>query len=102
MDRIDLKEFGARLERTRKRHGLTQIELAGLIGQKQANYWKLESGNVSPRGDTIYSLCRALGVSADYLLGLSRETDKTALGTERRQEEPQPARQNAAPAAART
>jgi len=79
MDHIDLQEFGARLERARKRHGLTQIELAGLIGQKQANYWKLESGSVSPRGDTIYSLCRALGVSADYLLGLAGEADAACV-----------------------
>ncbi|MGE3542252.1 MAG: helix-turn-helix domain-containing protein [Candidatus Tectimicrobiota bacterium] len=78
MDRIDLQNFGARLERARKRRGLTQIELAELIGQKQANYWKLESGNASPRGDTIYTLCRVLGVSADYLLGLAGEAAEAA------------------------
>ncbi len=78
MDRIDLQNFGARLERARKRRGLTQIELAELIGQKQANYWKLESGNASPRGDTIYTLCRVLGVSADYLLGLAGEAAEEA------------------------
>jgi len=68
--------FSKRLSECRKLKGLTQQKLGELVGtHKQAvNNW--EKGLASPNLNTFRMLCEYLGVSADYLLGL---TDKSEM-----------------------
>ena len=59
-----------RLKAARKAKGLTQAEVAALVGIRQQSYYLYESGKQDPRSEVLAGLCRALDVSADYLLGL--------------------------------
>ena len=68
---VDMKALGLRVKEARTRKGYNQAEAARIIGMNLPTYWHIEAGDKPHiRSDTIYKLCRALGVSADYLLGL--------------------------------
>lgn len=55
----------------RQRLGLTQNEIAAKLGMKQSAWARLENGGVpDPRCSTIVHICKTLGISADWLLGL--------------------------------
>ncbi len=73
-------DFVERLERARAWRGWTQTELARRAGVHQVQINKLINGK-RPRvqGDTIRKLAIALGVSGDYLLGLSNEMNPKPL-----------------------
>jgi transcriptional regulator with XRE-family HTH domain len=60
---------GARLAALRTNAGLTQTELARLVGEKQQTiaYW--ERSSKPPRSDALPALARALGVSVEDLIG---------------------------------
>lgn len=59
--------------RALKKSGLTQDQLARKIGGSQGNVskWLNEDDPVSPPAEKLYWISKALGVSGDYLLGLS-------------------------------
>ena len=59
------------VSRSMAQRGLTQVELAEACGIRQATLSSIEQGVAWPRADNLALLCRALDVSADYLLGLS-------------------------------
>lgn len=66
--------FGAVLRSVRMRAGLTQTELGnkcGIVPNKISN-WELGHGH--PFMSDFRKLCKALGCSADELLGLSPDT----------------------------
>ena len=52
----------------RKRHGLSQDELAGELGVTRQAVYKWESGTASPEIDKLKTLSRLFEVSFDYLL----------------------------------
>lgn len=56
------------IKRARKMRGLTQEDLAEMIGLKRAIVSKYESGAVSPSADMLRKMSEALGVTVDYLL----------------------------------
>lgn len=60
--------LGNRLRQTRQMKGLTQKQLAELSGEKNTSIsnWELELNQ--PSAESLANLCKALGVSADYLL----------------------------------
>lgn len=60
---------GARLLALRRAAGLTQTELAGLVGESQANiaYW--ERSAKPPRSDVLPRLAKVLGCRVEDLLG---------------------------------
>lgn len=60
----------ARLRAARERLGLQQIELAAHLGIARSAIGEYERGAKTPRYDVLKRLCRKLGVSADWLLGL--------------------------------
>jgi transcriptional regulator with XRE-family HTH domain len=64
--------LGDRLRRIRKAHELSQAELATMLGLPQSWISELETGK-RPHLDanTLARFCTALGVSADYLLGMT-------------------------------
>ncbi len=63
---------GERVRRVRRAQDVTQERLAVLSGLNVITISRLEKGSAKQvYGDTVADLARALGVSADYLLGLS-------------------------------
>ena len=62
-----------RFKELRQKLGLSQLEICELLGMKQPTWQKLESGTTAdPRASTIVHICKTLGVSADWLLGLNK------------------------------
>lgn len=55
----------------RKRLGLTQAEVAGLLDTSPIVYNRLERGRMLPSVPTLVRLCEALQVSPEELLGLT-------------------------------
>ena len=66
-----LPGFGARLRSCRSSSAVTQQELADSLGVSLRTYQRYESGTTEPALYDLVSLCIVLGVSADYLLGLT-------------------------------
>jgi transcriptional regulator with XRE-family HTH domain len=62
--------IGDRLARFRRERGITQMELAGMLGVAQPVVSDYERGELRLHGQTIIELTRILRVSADELLGL--------------------------------
>lgn len=65
--------FKTRLKQSITERGLTQRMLATLIGTTEQSVSRWANGNKTPNADMLYRMCKALDVSADYLLGLSDE-----------------------------
>ena len=63
-------EFGERLKQYRKARGLTQQELADLLGVSNKSVSRWESGSY-PDVATLGPLAHALGVTVDDLLGVA-------------------------------
>lgn len=63
--------FAARLQKVRELRGLTQAALARASGLEPAMLSRFEAGLHEPSMANLRRLCRALLVSADFLLGLS-------------------------------
>ena len=60
--------FPQKLSKLRNERGLTQQELAGLIGVGIAQMRRYEKGNSSPTLEVIKNIARTLGVSSDELI----------------------------------
>ena len=65
-------EFGNRLRELRKQKGMTQKQLASLIGVKNSIISFYEVGDRIPSPEIIIKLAAVLHVSSDYLLGIER------------------------------
>ena len=64
-----MAEFKERLKEVRLKRGLTQTQLANIIGSQSSEISKLELGKVKPTYKTALKLVHALDVSYDYLFG---------------------------------
>lgn len=62
--------FADRLMLLRERAGLRQVDLAKRMGMQPDYVSKWESGVRKPNMNGIVALCKAIGCSADELLGL--------------------------------
>jgi len=60
--------FAQKLSKLRNERGLTQQEMAGLIGVGIAQMRRYEKGNSSPTLEVIKNIARTLGISADELI----------------------------------
>ncbi|MCP3872696.1 MAG: helix-turn-helix domain-containing protein [Desulfobacteraceae bacterium] len=60
--------FSEKLSKMRNDKGLTQQQLAGMIGVGIAQVRRYEKGNSSPTLEVIKNIARTLGISADELL----------------------------------
>lgn len=71
---------GSRLVELRRAAGLTQVELAELIGEKQQNvaYW--EQSDKPPRSDVLPRLAEALGVEVEAFLHVDQPPPKRRGG----------------------
>jgi transcriptional regulator with XRE-family HTH domain len=68
-----LEGEGGRLREMRERNILTQLELAELSGVHYTTISKLEHGTAVARPSTIRKLARSLGVTPQYLKGITDE-----------------------------
>ena len=59
------------LKEARKKRNLTQKEVCARLEMKQSQYSRYESGEDEMKVGTLIEICKALEVSADYILGLS-------------------------------
>jgi transcriptional regulator with XRE-family HTH domain len=70
----DLPIFQERLLLARRRAGVSQGVLAKETGMYASDISKMERGRMLPTAPRLRRLAEALGVSADYLLGLQEDT----------------------------
>lgn len=56
-------------------HGLTQKELAKMIGRAASTLSTWENGEASPDGESIYKLCDAFHVTPNVLFGYEQNAD---------------------------
>ena len=62
--------FSQNLKKAREQKGLTQKDVAEIIGVAKSTYSLYESGSREPNVQTIKKIADTLNVSADVLLGL--------------------------------
>jgi transcriptional regulator with XRE-family HTH domain len=60
-------QFGRRLQELRENHGLSQAQLADMIGIGRAHLSQIENGAVAARIDTLYALALALDLKMEEL-----------------------------------
>lgn len=65
-------EFGQRLKKLRKQRGMTQKQLADLIGVQNSIISFYEVGDRFPSPEIIIKLAAIFHTSTDYLLGVER------------------------------
>lgn len=58
-----------RLKQLRRERGITQTELASLLGVGRAAVANWETGTRTPRNDAITAICHYFDVTPDYLCG---------------------------------
>ena len=73
-------EFGEKLRELCKSKGLTQQQLATLIGVRNSVISFYELGERIPSPEIIKKLACALHVSADYLLGIEKKESVDVSG----------------------
>jgi transcriptional regulator with XRE-family HTH domain len=81
--------FGKRLVALRKTAGITQVQLASLIGssQRAISYYENEAG--FPPAPVLAAIAKALNVSTDELMGLSRPSAKPKSQTQTQAQSPE-------------
>ena len=66
-----MNTFSIRLKELRKEKGLTQKQVADILGISDKGYGYYELGQREPSIEGIKTLCDLYDVSADYLIGRS-------------------------------
>lgn len=56
-------EFGERVKETRERKGLSQKDIARLLGVSDAFICQLEKGKKKTSADNLFKLCKVLGIN---------------------------------------
>ena len=69
-------KIGIRIRDFRESKGLTQKELAEIVGVQDAVISNWETGRNRPNVDVLKKLCTALNTSADELIGIKRKENK--------------------------
>lgn len=72
-------KFGARIKALRTEKKLTLDQLAELSGSSKSYIWELENKDPPrPSAEKLAEIAKALGVTADYLIGSDDKTRKEA------------------------
>lgn len=66
-------EFGTAIRECREYKDATQDDWAAWLGVKQTTVSCWEKGKSMPRSRTLYRLCKYMGISVDYLFGVSQD-----------------------------
>lgn len=72
MEMQERETYCDRLRELREDRGLTQKEIAAVLGTTQQVYSRYEKGENEMPVRHVITLCRYYEVSADYLLGLKK------------------------------
>ena len=80
---LTLPGFGDRLAGIRQAKGMTQHELRTAVDVSQRVIAYYESDGAQPPGAMLVDLARALGITADELLGMAPVREKTSPKTAR-------------------
>ena len=67
---MDYIALGRRVRYIRRGLDITQAQLAEMAGISTAFVGHIERGTRVPSVETLARICKVLGVSADYLMGL--------------------------------
>ena len=67
---MDYIKLGKLVRIVRKKRGLTQEKLAELVDVSTSYIGHIERGTRKLSIDMLHRLCKALGVSADFLMGI--------------------------------
>ena len=62
-----------KIKQFRQENNITQAQLAETLGISQQQYFKYEKGINELPIRYLYVICKAYGISADWLLGLSEK-----------------------------
>ena len=65
-----------RLKMAREASGLSQKEICEMVGIHPPTWNKYETGKSGMNTETLFKVCKALDISADWLMGLSNEPQK--------------------------
>ncbi len=65
------ERIGQRVRERRTGLRLSLDRLAEMTELSKTGLWELEKGRTEPRAGTLLRLCRVLGCSADWLLGVN-------------------------------
>ena len=63
------ENIGNRIKEARVKAGMTQAEVANLVGVSPHAVWSWESGRAKPRHDHLLELAHRCEVTTDWLLG---------------------------------
>lgn len=69
-----------RIRDRRNELGMSQEDLAHLIGSSQRQISKYETGQNDPTGEVLIAMSQALETTIDYLLGLTGNPDRPLRG----------------------
>lgn len=72
-------DIGRRLEIAMRNTGIKPRELCRMLGIKPQRLSTYTTGQVAPAAPMVRQLCEALGISADWLLGINKEGDANEL-----------------------
>jgi len=75
-----METIAERVARMRKEKGITQAEMADLLGVSQPVVSEYERGTLRLHGELIVRVAEILSVSADELLGLSEAKNASKRG----------------------
>jgi len=68
------ERIGQRVRERREGLRLSRARLGAMTELSRVALWQIEQGQSEPMASTILRLCRVLGCSADWLLGVNEET----------------------------
>lgn len=77
--KLDEKQIGARLRALRDREGISQVDLAKMLGMNQSLLSRYERGEVRMHGALLASLATIFKTSVDQILGLKEIKDQGLL-----------------------
>ena len=66
-----MEPFGERIRRMRKERGMSQTDLAELVGVSQSNISAYEGGRQEPKMGQLILLAKTFGTSLDYVCCLT-------------------------------
>ena len=75
------EKMGERLLAYRKSLGLTQEQLAEMVGVSRATIWAIETGKSIPNGYTMFQIAKALGVSVTDIFAEEEKPSKVKRET---------------------
>ena len=73
MTEFNRKEFGEKLKKYRKNKGLSQENLAKIIGKNATTIGRYENGKLIPNAEEIFLICRELEISENDLFNIDNK-----------------------------